>query len=318
MGAGTFVNCYRRYVEAKQYCQRPFDKFKQNNEIKTFRSKEKIQAQFVPRFEDLKAADHGVLLHCGDSAHLSFIPDESVDAVITDPPYFDNIHYSELSNFFYVWLRLFQPSQYFASDHVSTEQEAIVNVGMNKTDEDYQRLITSVFSECARVLKDSGSMMFTFHHSKPRAWWVILQAIVNSGFIVVDYFPVTSEYKVNPHVRDKAAIDKDLVIICEKQKLHQSDDFKLSFDLVSDRASKRIASLYDHQSGSENFCFYYIGEMLLIGSQSVNIRLDVFENIFSQAEKFKDKIKSSYHNEANDIKLSEYADLPLFAGLIRK
>ncbi|MCS6863137.1 MAG: hypothetical protein NZT92_22755 [Abditibacteriales bacterium] len=72
-------------------------------------------------------------------------------------------------------------------------------------------MLTSVFRECARVLKDEGRLIFTFHHTKWRAWWTVLSAIAESGFRVADSFPVMSEYKVNPHVRNKQALDMDLV-----------------------------------------------------------------------------------------------------------
>lgn len=318
-GAGTFVNCYKRYVKAKEYCQYPFDKFKDmDGKINTvFSKQEKIQGRFVSSLEELKTTDRGVWLHCRDSSHLPSIPDKSVDAVITDPPYFDNIHYSELSNFFYVWLKLFQPHHHFVNAHVSTEQEAIVNAGMDKTEENYCQLITSVFSECNRVLKDDGLMMFTFHHSKPKAWWTILRAIVGSGFIVIDYFPVTSEYKVNPHVRGKAAIDTDLVIVCEKQQ-SSNNNLQFNFDIVVTQASKRVTSLYNEQPTTERLYFYYIGEMLRVGSQSKSVSDKDFENLFKQSEAFIEKIQPSDAKKTTESQEVEYEDLPLFAGILSK
>jgi putative DNA methylase len=182
-GAGTFVNCYKRYVNAKRYCQTPFDKFKNSRgEIHTvYAREEKIAAHFVSTFEELQQTPRGALLLCGDSSHLPAVPDKSVDFVMTDPPYFDNIHYSELSNFFYVWLSMLNKQHpYFRTDHVPTEKEAIVNEGMDKGEEDYQHLLASVFRECQRVLKDEGRLIFTFHHTKWRAWWTVLSAITTT------------------------------------------------------------------------------------------------------------------------------------------
>lgn len=319
-GAGTYTNCYQRYVKAKEYCQKPFDKFKQNGEINTFFSdQEIIHGKFVSNFEELKATDRGALLHCGDSANLSFLPDKSVDAVITDPPYFDNIHYSELSNFFYVWLRLFNKNHYFTTDHVTTDQEAIVNVGMDKTEEDYCRLITSVFSECARVLKDNGKMVFTFHHSKPRAWWTILRAIVDAGFIITDYFPVTSEYKVNPHLRGKNAIDTDLVIVCEKRQIQKSlfdDEIQFNFDIIIEQTVKRINYLYNGNLNIERLYFYYIGELLRVGSQSKSVSVKDFERVFQQSDEFANIIREKYPEKTTKTQKVDYEDLPLFSGLL--
>ncbi|MEW6201093.1 MAG: DNA methyltransferase [bacterium] len=217
-GAGTFINCFKRYINAKRYCQKPFDKFKtEGGSIKTIHSeKETIYANFVDTFEKLQITDRGVLLLSGDSSDLPSIPGKSVDLIITDPPYFDNIHYSELSNFFYVWIKKFDKNGCFSSDYVPTDNEAIVNQGANKDSNHYCTMMTNIFRECNRVLKDSGKLIFTFHHVNPDAWWVIAKSLVDSQFTVVDSFPTDTEYKVNPHIREKESLDMDLVIICDK------------------------------------------------------------------------------------------------------
>jgi adenine-specific DNA methylase len=265
-GAGTFVNCYGRYVRAKQYCEKPFDKFKDSRgEIKTIYSeREKISAKFVSSFDELKQTSRSALLFCGDSSRLPAIPDASVDFVITDPPYFDNIHYSELSNFFYVWLSQIVDHPYFAAEHVPTEQEAIVNSGMDKGDEDYRRLLTSVFKEGERVLKDTGSMIFTFHHTKWQAWWTLLSAVADSGFYLADSFPVMSEYKVNPHVRNKQALDMDLVLICRKRSTHRKRDLVS----INEIAQQALNDLVDQKvNGSKNKLFlYFVSELLKAAS----------------------------------------------------
>jgi putative DNA methylase len=167
-GTGTFANCYQRYVRAKGYCHEPFDRFKDScGVIRTVCSKtENISAQFVSSFKALKETPKGAWLICGDSSDLSSVPDNSVDFVITDPPYFDSIHYSELSNFFYVWLKSLVNHPCFDAEHVPTEQEAIGNIGMDKGEKEYQALLASVFKEGKRVLKHEGKLIFTFHHTQ--------------------------------------------------------------------------------------------------------------------------------------------------------
>ncbi len=281
-GAGTFVNCYGRYVRAKQYCQSPFDKFKDaSGEVRTVHVEdEKIAAHFVSSFEELKQTPRSALLLCGDSSHLPAIPDKSVDFVITDPPYFDNIHYSELSNFFYVWLSLLNKHHYFIAKHVPTEQEAIVNEGMDKGEKDYQRLLTSVFEECERVLKDEGRLIFTFHHTKWRAWWTVLSAITASGFRIADSFPVMSEYKVNPHVRNKQALDMDLVLVCQK-KSAPFEPLSLSLDEAVQRAMDGLPIATSN--GNKNRLFlHFMGELLKSASAAWDI-YDVTYDWFSEA-----------------------------------
>ena len=261
-GAGTFTNCYRRYIRAKQYCHQPFDKYKDSRgAVQTVIARnEEISANFVSSFEELEETPRGTLLFCGDSAHLPSIPDCSVDFVITDPPYFDSIHYSELSNFFYVWLRCLVDHQYFAAEHVPTEQEVIVNKGMDKGEEDFQQLLSAVFKESCRVLKNDGKLIFTFHHTKWQAWWTVLMAIIESGFRVVDYFPVMSEYKVNPHIRNKQSLDMDLVLVCQKRTM-PFEPLSLRPEEVLQRAINDLPSGASDNSDNKLF-LHFMGELL--------------------------------------------------------
>jgi putative DNA methylase len=286
-GAGTFVNCYRRYILAKQYCQRPFDKFKgSHSSIKTvYAETETVAANFVSSFDELKQTRRGALLLCGDSSRLPVIPDKCVDFVITDPPYFDNIHYSELSNFFYVWLTQFLEHPYFGADSVPTEQEAIVNEGMGKGEEGYRRLLASVFRECARVLKDEGQLIFTFHHSKWQAWWTILSAVTEGGFHVTNSFPVASEYKVNPHIREKQTLDMDLVLVCQKN----CTPFKPLSLSLGELVQHAINSLPIEGSNSDKnrLFLYFVGELLKAASvawQVTDVTYEWFAGVLSHFE----------------------------------
>ncbi len=107
-----------------------------------------------------------VLVINGDSAQLP-IPNESVDAIVTDPPYFDFIHYSELSDFFYAWLQLalkdsyheFQPENSSHSGEVQSQNPSHFSIQLGR-----------VFSECFRVLKAQGLMVFMAYHQINHTW----------------------------------------------------------------------------------------------------------------------------------------------------
>jgi putative DNA methylase len=260
-GAGTFVNCYRRYRNAKAYGAAPFERFKdkQGQVITHAVAGERIGARFVESYESLQRTERAALLFCRDSAHLPELPDQSVDLVITDPPYYDNVHYSELSNFFYAWLSRLSDAPCFQSELVPHEREAVVNQGQGKGEDAYLRLLTDVFRECCRVLKDEGTMYFTFHHTNPRAWWTILAAVQQGGFRIVDFFPVQSEYKVNPHIRNKQALDMDLVLICRKQ----SYPFQPLAHTPADALQRAQQIVGAYGNGARNLMYlHFVGELL--------------------------------------------------------
>ncbi|MBM3212833.1 hypothetical protein FJZ33_11475, partial [Candidatus Poribacteria bacterium] len=267
---------------------------------------EKIEANFVSSFNELSQTPHGTMLLCGNSAHLPDIPDESVDFVITDPPYYDNIHYSELSNFFYVWLSLLIKHPYFASEYVPAEQEAIVNKGINKGEEDYQYLLTSVFKECKRVLKKNGFLIFTFHHTKWQAWWTVLNAIVKSGFCVTDSFPVLSEYKVNPHIRNKQSLDMDLVLMCSKRDI-KFEAANLSIEEIRQFAMNRISL---GNLGNNRLFLYFMGKMLEVISKNWDTQKVDYEFFLNALTNFDDLVVINQNHIPE--KISEPQQLDLF------
>ena len=231
-------------------------------------------------FEELRQTPRGAMLLCGDSSELPSVPDDSVDFVITDPPYFDSIHYSELSNFFYVWLKSVADHPCLISDHVPTEQEAIGNAGMNKGEQEYKDLLSSVFRESKRVLKRDGKLIFTFHHTKWRVWWTLLGAVTESGFRVADYFPVTSEYKVSPHIRNRQALDMDLVIVCRKKEIH-NEPLSLSPTEVLLRVTDDLLS--EGAGGSDNRLFLHFMGQLMKTAGSAREKELVTYNWFTEA-----------------------------------
>ena len=147
---------------------------------------ERIDARFAASFEDLvRGKEKNALLLCRSSEDLP-IPAGSVDAVITDPPYFNNVQYSELSNFFYVWLRLALKDAYphFVSELTPKISEIVENPNQGKDTQFFLEGLARVFEECRRVLKDDGALIFSFHHREPAAWGAVLGAVLDAGFYV--------------------------------------------------------------------------------------------------------------------------------------
>jgi len=128
-GADYGLGVYRTQIEnllsGKQYNLRTFEKYIQNTQTLEKPMKMKIIGKLGNIFND---NDANAMITCGDSSYLD-IPDKSVDAVITDPPYYGNVMYSELSEFYYAWLRLVLKGkyEYFRSEHVPNATEVIVN-----------------------------------------------------------------------------------------------------------------------------------------------------------------------------------------------
>jgi len=224
-GRGTFVKCFEKVRRAKEYCKKPYEWLLKRGNKFSKAADERIEGNIVQSFDELKRTDRAALLRCDTAEDLSFIPDKSVDAVITDPPYFDNIQYSELADFFYVWLRLGLKDLYpwFNPEFSSRPDEIVQNEKIGKTIEFFSKGLTKVFTQCHRVLKDDGLLVFTFHHNKLWAWESIGKTLLDSGFYISATPIVRSEGRSGFH-SSKGNIRYDCVLVCRKRPSRWKDD----------------------------------------------------------------------------------------------
>lgn len=158
-------------------------------------------------------SSRNIYLSC-DSSDETGLPDQSVDFVVTDPPFFDNVHYSELADFFHAWQSLYPRG--FLTNSTTTRRAREVQ------DSDAERFadkLRAVFAECHRVLKDEGMMVFTYHHSRAEGWASLTKAIWGSGFFVINAHPVKAELSVAaPKSQAREPIQLDVIIVCRKRE----------------------------------------------------------------------------------------------------
>ena len=151
-----------------------------------------------------------VYLTQGDSSSTS-IPDRSVDIVVTDPPFFDNVHYSQLADFFFYWLN--QLLDYSKTETTRRKDEVQDTSSVLFTDK-----LTSVFTECHRVLKHTGLLVFSYHHARHEGWTCAHRAIRHAGFVCKQAYPIKAEMSVStPLKQAKTPIHLDLILVCGKE-----------------------------------------------------------------------------------------------------
>lgn len=151
------------------------------------------------------------------------LPDGSVDAVITDPPYGGNVQYSELSNFWAVWL----PETLGLKGLIDDREEVVTKRYKDGENERYEALLHRVFRECFRVLKDNGWLVITFNNRDTAVWFALLRAVRRAGFHLVKdgvlYQPPIKDYTRTLHQRKDGAIRGDFILSFRKSEAVQNN-----------------------------------------------------------------------------------------------
>jgi len=149
------------------------------------------------------------LIH-GDSRRLP-IESHSVDIIVTDPPYYDNVQYSDLATFFRVWLARLLPDE---ADWTYDETRSAVATQAADDDTGFIAVLSGIFRECGRVLKrDTGRLVFTFHHWDPNAWAELTIALQQAGFRLVNAHVVFSENPISSHIQNLKALTHDAILV---------------------------------------------------------------------------------------------------------
>ncbi|GGP41042.1 DUF1156 domain-containing protein [Streptomyces abikoensis] len=161
----------------------------------------------------------------GSAASLP-LPDNSQDAVITDPPYYDNISYADLSDFFYVWLKrsvgFLYPTD-LGGELTPKRNEAVVAAYRHSGSKDaarehYENLMERAFSEAHRVLKPGAPLVCVYAHKTTSGWSSLVEALRNAGFTITEAWPLDTEMPERAVGRGTASLASSIFLVARKRK----------------------------------------------------------------------------------------------------
>jgi 16S rRNA G966 N2-methylase RsmD len=217
-GRGTFASVIDRVIDGKAFCNAPSDR-----RFTGVNDKGEAQLEDVPRRERIAGTADTVKLYAQSATTLDALDlgVDRVDLVITDPPYADNVNYSEVADFFYVWLRLSLGKHYpwFLPEFTPKAEEIIAQETRGRSMEDFQNGLSRVFALSAERLKDDGLLVFTFHHEANTAWEAVLQSVMDAGYVVEAVYPYESEARKSGSMGAQK-IAYDLIHVCRKRTGH--------------------------------------------------------------------------------------------------
>lgn len=183
----------------------------------------------------------------GDAQSLPF-QDNTFDAVIVDPPYYDAIQYGDLSDFFYVWLKRsighLHPGV-FGTPLTPKQQEVIESRADRKSPEyishdEFERRLQRALGEMARVVKGDGMVAIVFAHTDVEAWERLLRALRSANLVVTTSWPMRSEREARSTAQISAVLSSSVVLVCRPHHAEQQGFFDDVVRALEDRIAERL------------------------------------------------------------------------------
>ncbi|QUV82879.1 DUF1156 domain-containing protein [Chloracidobacterium sp. D] len=195
-------------------------------------------------------------------------PENFFDAVLTDPPYYINVPYADLSDFFYVWLKrtigdlyseLFATPLTPKSEEICQMQHWDPERYAEKTKEWFEEMLTKAFSEIHRVLKPDGVAVIVFAYPRTDAWEAVINAILNASLYMTASWPIHTEMQARLRAQESAALASSIYMVCRKRTTDQTGEFGKVRREIEERIGRRLAQFWDEGIRGADFFMSAIG-----------------------------------------------------------
>jgi len=234
-GRGSFRNIWDMVIRGVEYANAPTERYVEDGETRE-------TSEFA------QPIGKGSEVYQGDMRLIDAT--NEYDAVITDPPYYDNIIYSEVADYFYVWQKILLEDKYPGFDQEKTPRaESIVtNPYLGKTAEDFEHEMGEALAVINKALKSDGTLAFTYHHSDEESWGELLESLCNNNFEVTATYPINSD--LTKFISGEA-VAFDIAIVARPTDDRQPISWRrLRIDIMN-RLEEIQESLQEHRDLSE-------------------------------------------------------------------
>lgn len=163
-------------------------------------------------------------IHISQSTATSLpFENDFFDAVFTDPPYYDNIPYSHLSDFFYVWLKRSIGNLYpelFSTPLTPKSNEVVAygngKGGLEEGKQFFEKMLQVSFQEISRVLKPNGIAIIVYAHKSSEGWETLINSVLGAGLVVTASWPLHTEMKTRLLAHGTASLSSSIYMVCRK------------------------------------------------------------------------------------------------------
>ncbi|MHA1150932.1 MAG: DUF1156 domain-containing protein [Promethearchaeota archaeon] len=196
------------------------------------------------------------------------------DAIITDPPYYDNVPYSYLSDFFYVWLKRsigHFHRDLFSSQLTPKEQEIVAYNNNPHPEKLFEGMLKKSFDEMYRVLRPNGIAIITYAHKSKTGWQSLINSLLSSGLVVTASWPIKTEREARKISINNAALTSSVYIIARKINKESSGSYQEIKVKLTKILPTELETLYKNGLKGLNFDIAAIGKAIEIFGNYDNI-----------------------------------------------
>ncbi len=249
------------------------------------------------------------------------------DAVFTDPPYYDNVPYSYLSDFFYVWLKRTVGNLYpelFSTPLTPKKNEIVAYSngpgGFNSGKEFFEDMLKESFQEIHRVLKPNGIAVIVYAHKSTQGWETLINSLLDSGLIMTGAWPLRTEMAARLRAKESAALASSIYIVARKMERQPTGFYNDVKEELKQHLNKKLERLWAEGIGGADFFIAAIGSAIEVFGKYEKV-MDYEGNIVRADRLLEDvrKIATDYavHQILHNGFAGEISDLTRFYVLYR-
>lgn len=198
-------------------------------------------------------------------------PDNYFDAVFTDPPYYDNINYSVLSDFFYVWLKRsigeLHPDL-FMTLLTPKSKEIVADPARAKSKNDakkfFEEMLKQAFKEISRVLKPGGIATIVYTHKSTSGWETLINSLLDSGLVPTASWPIDTEMKARLLAKGNAALSSSIYFVCRKVERKETGWLNEVKEEIKSHITKKLEMLWEEGVSGADYLISAIGSAIEI------------------------------------------------------
>jgi len=196
-------------------------------------------------------------------------PDEYFDAVFTDPPYYDNVPYSYLSDFFYVWLKRSIGDLYpelFMTPLTPKSKEIVAyshdKGGYEEGKRYFEKMLKKAFKEISRVLKPNGIAIIVYTHKSTAGWETLINALLESDLVPTATWPIDTEMKSRLRAKKSAALASSIYFVCRKVKRKEVGWFNEVKEEIKNYIYEKLENLWKEGISGADYFISAIGSSI--------------------------------------------------------